>query len=84
MKTIVRNEGKFHQRKRKMILLMKLLHIEISFVVRFLNGGYLHISTVLTCFFTRNLQSWTKYIETTTKIQVELMNSQLRLRIGIF
>ena len=30
------------------------------------------------------LQSWTKYIETTTKIQVELMNPQLRLRIGIF
>ena len=30
------------------------------------------------------LQSWTKYIETTTKIQVELMNPQLRLRTGIF
>ena len=32
----------------------------------------------------RHLQSWTEYIETTTKIQVELMNPQLRLRIGIF
>ena len=30
------------------------------------------------------LQSWTKYIETTTEIQVEHMNTQLRLRIGIF
>ena len=39
-------------------------------------------NSILSCI--HFIQSWTKYIEKTTQIQVELMNPQLRLRIRIF